>query len=334
MKKILLSASFILSLAVNAQTLTQVTHAPFPGDLFSTYQCDSTTITPGSAGAGATWNYASLIVHSSTLLNYTGSASTNTAYNPADVMVSSSLSNSSYFRSTNSDLKYYGGNMNFNGTNVVLNYASPATFAAYPMSLNTTVQSITSGTANVGFALPFNGTCTVLADATGTLVLPGRTFDNVLRVSTTQNLNVNSGFATVNQLNYDYYYPGYSKNPIFTISTTTLITTLPSPSTNTQTMVYVLKDYAVVGLKEQQKNTIDLAVFPNPASTSIHFATINTDATKIVACDVTGKVVATELFFEGKTTINLSQMNSGIYMYSVIGKNNQTLTTGKFNVAK
>lgn len=332
MKKSLLFVPLLLSLTCNAQTLTQSTHAPAIGDAFGIYQCDSTNITPGSSGAGSVWNYSSLNIHTSTLINYATTTSTNTTYNPADVAVKAAVgNNASYYKSSSSDLKLYGAVRFFYNTVATFIYSSPAVVAVYPMSLNSSTTSIISGTVNAGFALPFTGNCSVLADATGTLVLPGRTFTNIIRVVTSQTLNVGSGYAQGYLFNYDYYYPGFLKSPIFSI----LSGTVNSSAVNTnQTVVYALKDYTTVGVNEHQQQSIGLTMFPNPASTIIHFSTESPEAVKIIAYDVSGKVMATEPFVEGQATINLSQLSSGIYMYSVMDKHHQTLATGKFNVAK
>jgi hypothetical protein len=98
--------------------------------------------------------------------------------------------------------------------------------------------------------------------------------------------------------------------------------------------VTVQKDYNIVGINESQKSEIQLSVFPNPATNFINFTTVSTEAAKVIAYDVTGKIIATELMEMGKAKLNTSTLASGVYIYHVIGKNNQTLTTGKFNVTK
>jgi hypothetical protein len=69
-------------------------------------------------------------------------------------------------------------------------------------------------------------------------------------------------------------------------------------------------------------------------ATFINFSTVSTEATKVIAYDMTGKVVATEVIEMGKAKMNTSNMASGAYMYQVTDKENQILTTGKFNVSK
>lgn len=335
MKKIILSLSLLFSVAANAQ-LTQANHAPAIGNpIYSTYQCDSSAITPSAMGANQTWNYG--IAGLNSLNTFTTAASTDVSFNPANVFVSSSANNSSYYLASSTDLKYYGGVLSINGTNITVKYSSPAIFALYPMSLNTTTASITSGNAIVlGQSGTFNGNCNVIADATGTLVLPAKTFSNVIRINTVQTLTASlaGGFvtATVTLNNYDYYAANASKAPIFSILTSTLSSSFGSPSY--QKITTVQKDYDVVSVKENSKNTIELSVFPNPATNLINFTTVSTEAVKVIAFDVTGKIVATEIMETGKAKMNTGHLTSGVYIYHVIGKNNQILTTGKFNVTK
>lgn len=339
MKKIILSLSLLFSVAANAQ-LTQANHSPMTGDpIFGTYQCDSAGITPGASGAGASWNY-SIVEHLSVLNTFTTSASTDISYNPADVAVSSAANNTLYYKSSAANLNYYGGDLAIASFNIKVKYSSPAMVAIYPMSLNSTTTSITGGTINVTSPIPasgtFTGTCIITADATGTLTLlsalPAKTFTNTIRVATSQTISSSlGGGITVNYVVYDYYSADDSKAPIFTINTSTITSGF---GTSTQTIVTVLKNYNVVSVKENSKNTIELSVFPNPATNLINFTTVSTEAFKVIAFDVTGKIVATEIMETGKAKMNTGNLTSGVYIYHVVGKNNQVLTTGKFNVTK
>ena len=213
MKKSLLSLSILLSLAASAQ-LTQANHAAKVGNSFGTYQCDS--VAAGASGAGATWNYSTLNIHTAAWAtkNYVSAASANASYPSAQVAVGSAVNNTFYYSSTSSDLKYYGGNLNANGVSGSLNYSSPAIFATYPMSMGTSTTSATAGTVFVTSPIPtsfaFTGNCSVLADGTGTLVLPAKTFTNVMRVVTSQTVTAT---VNVNSINYDYYDISISRNP-------------------------------------------------------------------------------------------------------------------------
>lgn len=335
MKKILLTTFSFLGIIASAQTITEGSHAPMNNDaIFGTYQCDSTGITAGGAGTGQSWNFSSFAPHISTLKTYTTLTSSNVAYNPADVSVSSGSTNTNYYRSYTTKLNYYGGDLTIAGITLNVKYANPAIVALYPMSLNSATTSITSGTVNSIVSGAFSGTCNLIADASGSLTLPSKTFTNVLRVVTSQTLSAPSIFNTMVYMQvYDYYCTDDTvKAPVFSINTSTISSTIGG--TSTQTIVTLLKDYNVVGVNETQKSNIELSVFPNPATTVINFSTASLEATKVIAFDMTGKIVATESIEMGKSKLNTSNLATGVYMYQILDKNNQTLTTGKFNVSK
>jgi hypothetical protein len=332
MKKTLLTICLISSFFLKAQ-LTEANHTPTSGDVFGTYQCDSLGLTEGPSGSGSVWNYSTINIHTGILNNYTSAVSSNTN-NAGYLLVSSSLSNGSYYSSTPSALKYYGGNITAGTVNATLNYSSPAIVAIYPMNLgSTTTNTIAgSGVVTVLGAVTFTGTSSVIADGTGTLVIGSKTFTNAMRLKTTQVLSINGGLANVTLVNFEYYYISKSKRPLLTITSSTLVSALAPASS--QSIITIQKDYLTVGVKENSKESIELAVFPNPSNSFINFNTTSLEASKIIAYDVTGKIVLTENFENGKVKLDVSNFIGGIYLYTVIDKNNQTLKSGKFNVTK
>jgi len=335
MKKILfLSMSVMSFLFSNAQTLSQGNHAPaYLNKNFTTIQCD--TVAPGASGLGSVWNYT-LTMHSSITTPYVTVFAANPSYPAADVSVSSGTNNTAYYKASSTGLNYYGGNISVNGIPINLNYATPAKFAQYPFNAISTLTSAVGGSLTaLGNNGTFTGNCQVTADATGTLNLVGRSFKDIIRLSTTQVLNgtiPSVGSVSILQLNFDYYSPSASKAPIFSISTSTLTSAL-FPS-STQTFVTVIKDYITVGINENLKESIELSVFPNPSNSFINFNTASLEASKIIAYDVTGKIVLAENFENGKVKLDVSNFIGGIYLYTVIDKNNQTLKSGKFSVTK
>ena len=338
MKKIYLSIITALAgLSLNAQTLTDANHSPAAGDSHSSYQCDSTGITAGAAGAGALWNYSTIVTHSSVVSNFTTAANANASYPIPGVQVASVLSDMSFYKSTTSDLKYYGGNIVVGPVSAALIYTTAAIVAAYPMSLNTTSSSVTGGTINVTAPLAqagtFTGNSSTIADGTGTLALASGTFNTVVRVVTTQTISFTTPLTTgtVTQKNYNYYNVGV-KESLFSISTSTVITSL-SPSASTQTIVTRNKPAAPLAVNENSSALVNLVVFPNPSNTTVTFATENAEAKQVVIFDVTGKLVEKQNLTEGKLKLDVSNYTTGLYMYSVIGNANQTLKSGKITVS-
>jgi len=333
MKKIYLSLLTVLAgLSLNAQ-LTDANHSPANGEMFSTYQCDSTAISTGATGAGALWNYSTIVTHSSVVNNYTAATNANAAYPIPGVQVGSVATNLSYYSSNATDLKYWGGNITIGTTPVSLTYTSAAVSAAYPMSLNTSSSSVTGGSIS---ALAQNGTftgnSTTLADATGTLVIPTGTFTGIIRVVTSQTINFTVplvGSGTITQKNYDYYNVG-TKEALFSISNASITSAVVN---STQTIVTRNKPATPVTINENKSTVIDLAVFPNPSSSTVNFVTENAEAKQVVIFDDTGKLVEKQTLTEGKLKLDVSNYTTGLYMYSVIGNANQTLKSGKITVS-
>ena len=336
MKQILLSISLFLGIAVNAQTLTEANHSFIAGDVYSTIPCSTVGITPGGTGAAQSWNYTTATSNTIAQVNYTASAYSGSAYPSANISVASATNNVSYYKSSTTDLKYYGGNLTVGGVNVSLTYSLPAYYAIYPMAITNATTTNVSGSGIVfGFPATFSGQCSISADATGTITLPStNTYSNVIRVITSQTITASASgnTANINIVNYDYYDPTSTyKAALFTISTSTLSSMLGG--TSTQTFVTTIKDN-VVGVKENSKNAIQLSVFPNPSTSFVNFTTSSTDAVKVTIADITGRIIAAENIEMGKAKMNTNNLNAGVYLYSVTDKYNQVLTTGKFNVEK
>jgi len=333
MKKIYLSIITTLAAFSASAQLTDANHSPVAGDMFSTYQCDSTGITAGASGAGATWNHATITTHSSIVNNYTAAVNSNASYPQPGVAVASALSNMSYYKASATSLNYWGGNIQVGAIAATLIYTAPAVIAAYPMSLNTTSSSVTSGSISIPSIAQngtFSGNSNALADGSGTLVLPTGTYSNVIRVVTSQTINftVPLGAGTVNQKNYDYYNVGV-KEALFSITTSTIV----SPAgTSTQTLVTRAKPLTT-SVNENKIVTFELGVYPNPSSTTVNFVTENAEAKQVLVYDITGKLVEKQNLIEGKLKLDVSNYNTGLYMYSVIGNANQTLKSGKITVS-
>jgi hypothetical protein len=325
-----------LSLASTAQTLTYANSSPAWGNIpYFSSQCDSTGITPGASGAGASWNFTPTNLHSPKTFNTSNTLPGVAEYSSANVSVFSSSTNVSYYNSDANSLKYYGGSLTVGTIAVKLVYNNPSIYAQYPMSLSSSTTSTPSGSITIAGAISgtFTGNATATASGTGTLTLPLKTFTDVVRVTTVQNLNatLSLGAGSLNTITDDYYSTSASKAPIFSIQTSTISS---FAGVSQQTITTIQTNYDIVGVNSISKPEIELSVYPNPSSSFVNFSTVSTEATKVIAYDMTGKVVATEAIEMGKAKMNTSNLASGVYMYQVINKEKQILTTGKFNVSK
>jgi hypothetical protein len=88
---------------------------------------------------------------------------------------------------------------------------------------------------------------------------------------------------------------------------------------------------STVGVKEQA-NEIEVNAYPNPANSTFVVATESAEAKGLEIIDLTGKVIERAAFTDGKVKVDVSKYYTGIYLYSVIDKNNQRIKTNKFTV--
>lgn len=336
MKKIYLTIfAAILVSGVNAQTLTQANHAPTVGQAFGTRQCDSTGITAGANGAGATWNYSTIAIRTATT-NYNGVTVVSTgsagAYPSASVAVSAGAGKNSFYSASATELKYWGGDVALGGQNATLAYTSPACHAKYPMSLGTSTTTNVSGTlAVLGQTGNFVGTVTAVGAGTGTLSLPSVNFSNVIKIITTQQFAATVtliGNASIAQVKYDYY-SAVSKAPLFSIAASTVATGF---GTTTETLVTINSSYIALGVKENSTASVsDLNFYPNPAkgNVNVSFSNLNGENASYEMINAIGQTVKKENLSndkgEVKQNISLDGIESGIYFMKVIVGNNNSV---------
>lgn len=338
MKKIyLLIAAAFCAAGSNAQTLTQANHAPIVGDMFQTVDCTTVGVNPGGNGTGQTWNFSSLTVMSTTVtMNGVTAASTGSTatYPSASMALSPGTGTNSFYSSTSSILNYWGGNNSMAGQQITLAYTSPAVYCSYPFSFGSTANTAIAGSATtiVGSG-NFSGTNTVTASGTGMIMLPGGyNFTNILKVTNTQALTFTLAFGTgtVTQNKYDYYSP-LSKYPLFSISNTTLSTSLAG--TTTETLVTINNNYKTVGINESANKALaNVTVYPNPAKDNINisFSNENAEPASYQLVNVLGQSIRQQSIpavkGESLYNINLSDVESGIYFVKLTVGNKTSVT--------
>ncbi len=88
---------------------------------------------------------------------------------------------------------------------------------------------------------------------------------------------------------------------------------------------------STLGVKEVE-NDFNVIAYPNPANSTFVVACENSDARNLEIIDLTGKVIERAAFNDGKVKVDVSKYYTGIYLYSVVDKNNQRVKTNKFTV--
>jgi hypothetical protein len=80
---------------------------------------------------------------------------------------------------------------------------------------------------------------------------------------------------------------------------------------------------------------MEISVFPNPASDVLNIRTEeNVEKGLITISDVTGKVVCESVMQGNNTSVNLSQLQGGVYIYKIVNESGAILKQERFNIVK
>jgi hypothetical protein len=107
----------------------------------------------------------------------------------------------------------------------------------------------------------------------------------------------------------------------------------------TQSLNSILEIDAIVlnypaGISDVAFMSGSFIAYPNPATNEINIVTKNVSAESVNVYDVTGRLIKNVKLANGKVNIDISNLDNGIYVYSILDKNNSKLNTSKFSVAK
>lgn len=75
-------------------------------------------------------------------------------------------------------------------------------------------------------------------------------------------------------------------------------------------------------------------VYPNPSSTFTNFDVVSDEAFEVVAYDMTGREVKRIQITDKNAKIDSYTMAEGVYTYSIVNKENEVLSRGKFAVTR
>lgn len=337
MKKLYFTLLTILSglTITTAQTLTATNHAPAVGDSYSRTQLDSTGANSlaNITGSSAVWSFTTPITRTVTagwynaLNTYTNGSAVNTStlVYPTSSIAMYNTNEKSFFTTSASDLKFWGGKITIASIGADFVLSAGVIRATYPMVFGSSVTTpVFTGTISSSFTSGSisNGTAVVTYDGKGTLNLPGRTFNNVVRLKTRTYFDYSAGIiGTVTFENYDYYDLNISKHPILTVAASTITSSFGPPSA--QFYAYVNKDYMQVGINEPIKEVSNLNIFPNPANSNFNISLTNNnaDAVSYEIINAIGQTVRVEnlasLKGESQYSIDSNNLESGIYFVKV-----------------
>lgn len=86
---------------------------------------------------------------------------------------------------------------------------------------------------------------------------------------------------------------------------------------------------------QEVADRLNIAVYPNPATDAITVSTDeNVDGFKVIVCDLNGRIVLGSNLSGQNTTVNVSELANGTYIYRVADKTGNILRSDRFNIAK
>lgn len=322
MKKLLLSLSVFCALSTSAQSLilTKAAFEPIIGDTSRAYVVDTSYYTSGLnvglTGANTLWTYSNLAA--------SGNISMSAYVDPTAVPASSNYAGctivqkqgalNTFYKSVSSpstQTEFQG----INSSSITMNFSNTAVNMRYPFAFGNVITDNFGGSFTFSLSGSASGNATVIADGTGTLVLPnGVVFPNVLRVKSYQTTNFTALIinGNIKQTTYSWY-DASQKFPILSINyQTTSISGSGSPTISAQ--VLGNKNNFVIGLKEQELDPSAISLFPSPAGDLLK---VDAGALKVNSIKLYNALGKEVMHSEAANELKLTTLSSGVYIVEI-----------------
>ncbi|WP_347218541.1 T9SS type A sorting domain-containing protein [Chryseobacterium sp.] len=323
---LLLGASAMFSAQI---TLTKASHDPILNDIVDNRTING-TVDNSATGANVTFSNGSLTLGAPALVSYlTPSASEISTFPGSNIKMVEGAT-AILYKASPTKLEITGIvnpqvtlNLSMdNGT--YINY--PTTFG--PAQTDTAKGTFTSSVIN-GICV---GTTSVQADAYGTLILNGQTYNNVLRVKFIQNFSLHlpiditfaNPLGTVSNTAYSYYDISH-RYPL--LSSTNLNVSVPALGINQTTSTAMALNIATLAVNNTIKKE-NFSVYPNPAQDFIGFKGNTENYSKAHIYSLDGKLIKTADVNSGN--IQISELPPASYFIEISGKNSETKKNIKF----
>lgn len=311
MKKILLSVSFLATLASQAQNPVTY-YLPLDDSSYTIFDT-ATPLNQTASGANVAWNFTDLVEVGGTLIEvYPATTDIATQFpNTTTVVQQPGAAGDAYLFVAQS-----GNNVALTGADsggILLEYTNNALIGALPMNFGYTQTDAMSGTYTYDtFSGPFTGTVSTNVDAYGTLTINGGAPVAVTRVKVVQNISLTymgiPNIGTGVQTTYSYY----REDGILYFTTTTLTISAPLAGIN-ETITTMMKFEGIL-LGTPETASSKLVLYPNPSSGLVNIQG-DSLADLVQIADVSGKVVKTIKQPNGQ--IDLSELTSGLYIATI-----------------
>lgn len=330
MKRILFFLGFISTFFLKAQFVITATTNPVAGDVEAYVNTYSTGVTQPVSGTNKLWNYTglNLIFQSTSSSTYIPvfAVPNNNLFTGANLGVMYGPNAYEALKINNSSRTDLGGAATTASDCTV--FSDPYVYMNLPFSYGSAYADNISYTSSNE---SLNGIASLSGSGTGTLLIPGYTFNNVLKVTTTINYTYTSGPAVASiTLVSNSFYSSASKFALLTIQSSTVT---QGSTTTVDIDASVNKTFAFgVGIEEQIGEN-NFSVFPNPVSAenvTIAFTT-KSEVTNISLVNTLGQLVKEKTYTDlplGQNNISfdLKDISKGIYYLQI--------KTGEFESVK
>ncbi|QQV02110.1 MULTISPECIES: T9SS type A sorting domain-containing protein [Chryseobacterium] len=308
MKKHLL---FMLSAGMfSAQTtITKAFHDPVIGDVVNNVNVNG-TVNNSATGNNATFNNTGLTAGTVSVSNYVAPTASEISTFPGTTIKMTGNGSTAYYKATASKLEITG----LVTPDATLNFiTNNGTYISYPAAFGYSENDTAAGTfTSSSGSGNFTGTIVITADAAGTLLIGSKTYSNVLRIKSVQNLNLTIfGFPVGSVSNTSYaYYDNLHKFPL--LNTTTAVVTFqgnPQTTNVAQALSETFLSVSDVNLKEM------MSIYPNPAKNFIRMKGDVPEGSVINIYSLEGKIVKTIRYKSGD--IDISDLPLSSYFIEV-----------------
>lgn len=301
-----------MSFAINAQvTITGSDINPTVSDEFTFV--NGSFQSEGPSGGNQTWDFSS-VTGSNTFNNSYGSSSFPNAnlveYNDGGTEIHYNVNNS-----TREIHRMVAGG-------VTIDYSNPMTVFELPLSMGTSGNDNFESSFFSGVQFERTGTTDWEVDGWGTLITPAGTFNDVIRVKMNQEI-LDDGGAMQVESNFEIYhwYKAGTNSPLLvvTYSETTIVGTPPQAAQVLQ--------YLDLPLSTSDSYIDEAKIYPNPVQDNMYIDIKNENVQSIRIIDIQGKEHLNTSFLP---SINLSELDGGIYFVELLGSNHSILSRNKF----
>ncbi|WP_312075440.1 T9SS type A sorting domain-containing protein [Chryseobacterium sp.] len=309
MKKILLSLILCVSLYHAQTTITKAFHDPSIGDVSNNVTLNG-TVDNSATGSNATFQNSSLTQGSAISGVYTAPVAAEVSSYPGSTIKYVNGATNVFYKQTAAKLEITA----LVTTDATLNFsANNGTYISYPAALGYAETDQVQGTFTSPQASGLcKGTINITADAAGTLLIGSKTYTNVLRIKSVQNINLHASndtfflvpIGTVTNTSYTYY-DNLHKFPIMTSTNANI--NVPLLSLNQTTVEAQALNEVYLAVKDTALRN-KLEFYPNPATDFVRVK--NAEKSIVTIFSSEGKILKK---INNQEEIQVSDLPSGVY---------------------